>query len=170
VDTKQQACAPSSPILACYFVPFTASVILPMNSEPDFEKYSEKELKEALDSIDKIAHPERVNEIKSLLILKQKERENGSDNGEEKLSKESTLNYFEPPYIILNVVSMLALFFITAAGSDGAISKNHTFIGYMLVITINVAFCFLLKVGHLIFRCFLLMLLLLLWLNLLKAI
>ncbi len=27
MDTKQQACAPSSPILACYFVPFTASVI-----------------------------------------------------------------------------------------------------------------------------------------------
>ena len=27
MDTKQQACAPSSPILACYFVPFTASVM-----------------------------------------------------------------------------------------------------------------------------------------------
>jgi hypothetical protein len=141
-----------------------------MNSVPDFEKYSEKELEEALDSIDRIAHPERVDVIKSLLTSRQKECENGSDNGEEKLNKESTLNYFEPPYIILNVVTMLVVFFITAAGSDGAISKNQTFIGYMLVITINVAFCFLLKVGHLVFRCFLLILLLLLWFNLLKAI
>jgi len=141
-----------------------------MNSEPDFEKYSEKELKEALDSIDKIAYPERVNAIKSLLIYNQKEYENGSIKSEEKLSNESSLNYFEPPYIILNVVSILTLFLITVAGDGGVISEKLAFIGYMLVITINVAFCFLMKIGHLIFRCFLLIFLLLLWLNLLKAI
>jgi len=141
-----------------------------MNSEPDFEKYSEKELKEALDGIDKIAYPERVNAIKSLLISKQNECENGSTEVEEKLSNERSSNYLEPPYIILNVVSILALFFITAAGDGGVISEKLAFIGYMLVITINVAFCFLLKIGHLIFRCFLLIFLFLLWFSLLKAI